>query len=164
MDIRISYNDPEVQKFLNELSKEKPRGAAIMGYVYLDDLLTKIIKRTLVANKEFFEYVENRMPAIAKISLCYELGKISKIEKGDLEIINSIRNKFAHNIKMNSFKREIIAKKCNDLEIIKFLGKKTNFPIEYPRDKYQVAITLYQMFLRNALNSSARIKERQKPW
>ena len=117
------YDLDKATDFLNEFEKESPRAAAIMGCAYLDNLLKELLRLRLVKDESLFKKVIDNLTFERRVILCYLTGIIRKIEKDDLIIISGIRNKFAHDINLNSFSKNDIAAKCNNISMIKFMQK-----------------------------------------
>ncbi len=120
MKIDENYFDEVVK----ELARESDRGCAIVGAVYLDDLLEQVLNSYLIQNKESVKELlssKNTNAVInsfgAKIELAFGIGLITKEDRRELKIIKSIRNKFAHNLKLK-FEESPIVDMCRELKAI----------------------------------------------
>jgi DNA-binding MltR family transcriptional regulator len=98
------------------------------------------------------------------MKLCYLLGLIAKEDMDDLKLINRIRNHFAHNIMINSFDEEDIAKDCNNLKrisMLKVIDRKTLSP----RIKYLNSSLAYiAIFTLTLFGVGKERIVRAKPW
>lgn len=156
MKISISVKDREIQEFLKEFQNESPRAAAILGGAYLDYLLKELLKSRLVKDRSLFKELDS-LTFERRMNLCYLTGIINRAERDDLKKINWIRNKFAHDIKLNTFMRGDISNECNNLKIINLMQKEEPF-VEKPRDKYTAAIAFYTTILKKRIKNCQRIE------
>ena len=156
MKISISVRDRKIQEFLNEFQNESPRAAAILGGAYLDYLLKALLKSRLVTDRSLFKELD-RLTFERTMNLCYLTGVINKADRDDLKKINWIRNKFAHDIKLNTFMRSDISSKCNNLEIVNLMQKDEPI-VEKPRDKYTLAIAFFATTLKKIIRECQRIE------
>jgi hypothetical protein len=156
-------------KLWDILQSEPPRAAAIISAAYIDNLLDEILKRRLVDEGEFRKI--GNLTFSRRISLCYLIGAFSKEIKEDLDLIEKIRNYFAHDIEINSFDERKIADKCRELKYISYLKKGlTIFPrfddkhIFGPRDRFVIASTSYMNILLMRIMSIEKLEEGPKAW
>jgi mannitol operon repressor len=132
--------------FLEELQKESPRAAVIVGGAFLDAQLQKLLAKFLINEKNAVnELLGNEDKAdrplsafSARIKAAYCLGLISKDERDDLNLIRRIRNRFAHRLHDLSFDDKEIVDWCNSLQIPR------GFPMDYQShgDLFMVGVTL----------------------
>lgn len=98
-----------MQVVRNELENMSDRAAIIVMASILDVQLEKLLKAYLIDCKESSNLFASNGPlstVSSKISTCYCLGIISKHEYETINILRRIRNRFAHEIKVNSFKSD----------------------------------------------------------
>ena len=114
-----------------------------MGCAYLENLLKELLRLRLVKDESLFKKVINNLTFERRVILCYLTGIIRKIEKDDLIIISGIRNKFAHDINLNSFSKNDIPAKCNNISMIKFMQKGKFLSSDDPRHKYSLSVAAY---------------------
>lgn len=155
------FDDIEFFKYMRIFKKETHRGAAIIGYAFIDDLLNEILKSRFVKDIKLFEKIDD-LPLQARIDLCYLTGTINKKERKELMIIKDIRSDFAHELTLNSFDDEEISKKCKGLIIVDLFHKVLPhiFHIETPRKRFESAVSSYCFALQIRLLECKRIKER----
>ncbi|EGR2303273.1 MULTISPECIES: hypothetical protein [Vibrio] len=102
-----------------ELSKESDRGCALYAVSYIESALSDLLYCALASDKkiekDLFEGTAPLSTFSAKINMAYYLGKISKAEKTDLNIIKKIRNQFAHVAAPMTFESGKIPDQCKGL-------------------------------------------------
>jgi len=150
----------QFKKYLRKIIDETPRSCAILGIAYLDTLLNELLKVRLIENKDLFKRYIDRLNTDRRIALCYLVGIIDKNTKEDLDILNEIRNKFAHKIDLDSFDEVIdnfdIPAELNKLNIMKE-QEEFGAPIATPREKYFIAVSGYMFLLEHCLENCPRI-------
>ncbi len=153
----ISFiNRPEYQKFQEEFNKESDRGAAVLGCVYLEGFITKILKKKLIGGSDL---IKNRTTK-QKIDFFKMLGLINNDIIEDLNHILEIRNTFAHDVNFNSFDDSKISNLCSGFNIIRVILKSgVKIKIPTPRAKYNIAIGLYILKLEQILNRTSKFIE-----
>jgi hypothetical protein len=118
--------DPKYRHAIQEIKKQRDRGAGIMAASILEEHLTAAIKSHIQKNKE----IENRMFSgygplasfAAKIDFGFLLGLYGEHIHERLQIIRKIRNDFAHNPSPASFKSQRV--QCAQLIFPKGLRRK----------------------------------------
>ncbi|MEY8211376.1 MAG: MltR family transcriptional regulator [Colwellia sp.] len=109
----------EVKAFRSTLTKESDRGCALFASSYLDKALSDLLYCALAYDKkierDLFEGNAPLSEFSARIKMAFYLGKISKVEKRDLDLIKKIRNEFAHNANAIDFEEEKIKNQCREL-------------------------------------------------
>jgi DNA-binding MltR family transcriptional regulator len=112
-------NIKNVLAFRKLLTDETDRGCALYASAFLDKALSELISTFLVDDKkkqsELFEGNAPLSSFSARIKMAFYLGKISKIEKRDFDLIRKIRNEFAHNAEEINFDKENIRNQCREL-------------------------------------------------
>lgn len=109
----------EFIKFRSALSKETDRGCALFASSYLEKALSDLIYCSLAYDKNIEKDLFTGTAPLAtfssRIKIAYYLGKISKIEKRDLELVRKIRNEFAHSADPIDFETHKIKSQCREL-------------------------------------------------
>jgi hypothetical protein len=109
----------EFLKFRSALSKETDRGCALFASSYLEKALSDLIYCALAFDKNIEKDLFSGTTPLAtfssRIKIAYYLGKISKVEKRDLELIRKIRNEFAHSADPIDFETHKIKSQCSEL-------------------------------------------------
>lgn len=113
--------------FYDELMKETPRAAAIVGAAFIDGWLRRLLENMMVNNPKVIEELlgsEKKADSplstfSARIKAAYCLGLVSENEYNDLNLVRKIRNKCAHRLHDFSFDEELIVDWCNTLKIPK---------------------------------------------
>jgi DNA-binding MltR family transcriptional regulator len=95
---------------LEVLIKQKnDRGVAILSHSFLDDRLRWLIEKKLIShlsNSERSWLLSGNGPLAsykARLEVAYAFGLIPKLTRDELQILGSIRNKFAHDFRKKSF-------------------------------------------------------------
>lgn len=109
----------EVLAFRKALTKETDRGCALFATSYLDKALSDLLSCALAYDKK----IENDLfcgnaplsSFSSRIKLAFYLGKISKVERRDLDLLRKIRNEFAHHANEIDFESEKIRSQCREL-------------------------------------------------
>jgi hypothetical protein len=114
------YKPNDVRAVINELVSENPRASAIVGGSFLDSALDHAITnrlRPLEASqeKELFMYGGPFQSCDQKIKAAFALGLIGPRTKRDIELLNEIRNVFAHDMNEVTFEAKMIGDKCGKL-------------------------------------------------
>ena len=113
------------QDMLAEMSEQSDRGAAIVAFAYLDDLLRKVIQSRLHNYKHKGEDIWKTMftgagplaTFSARRRLALMLGIIGLETYDDLGRLSQIRNEFAHRRSRRTFKSQRIRDLCEALKI-----------------------------------------------
>ncbi|WP_157980926.1 MltR family transcriptional regulator [Aliidiomarina shirensis] len=115
----INKRSQEVLAFRKALTKETDRGCALFATSYLDKALSDLLYCALAHDKKIKnDLFEGNAPLASfssRIKLAFYLGKISKIERRDLDLLRKIRNEFAHNADAIDFEVEKIKSQCGEL-------------------------------------------------
>src|SRR5262249_15079476 len=114
------FDASKYPKLIEEIDKQRDRGAAILAASVLEDHLTQIIKTRLERNPK----IESRMfkgygplaSFAAKIDLGFLLGLYSPHVHKQFGYIREIRNEFAHNLQPLSFRSQRIKDLCSHLQ------------------------------------------------
>ena len=98
-----------IQAFLNEISTQSDRGAAIVAASVLDALLQKLILERLIPlgrerQEALFEGPNKPLSTFSsKIEILFALGILANHQRQVLHGIRDIRNQFAHRIEALTF-------------------------------------------------------------
>ncbi len=115
-----AFPERDYAGFLEELQKQTDRAVAVLAAAFLDRLLEDLLAGFFIENealnKKLFRDFGALGSTAAKIDLAYSLGHIGPDLHHDLEIVNGIRNKFAHEIHGLSFESNTIKHRCKNLK------------------------------------------------
>jgi len=115
----LKQRTDEVKAFRKALTKETDRGCALFATSYLDKALSDLLYCALANDKKIEnDLFEGNAPLAtfsARIKMAFYLGKISKVERRDLDLLRKIRNEFAHNADAIDFEVGKIKNQCNEL-------------------------------------------------
>jgi hypothetical protein len=161
------FGEENINEFFELFKKEtekSDRSTAILLSAYIEDLLDRLLKKSLVSEAAYEEISSNLTPE-RLVRLCYLTGLIHEEVKKDLDTIRKIRGKFAHKIDINSFDHEGVAALCDEFCVMEYLrAKYSQWAVETGRDRYIAAAVYYISYLFSRINISTRIKESPKPW
>ena len=87
--------EESTNKFILETSKGDILQVVLRGHLYIEHELTTIIKRQL-ENPD--HYIKDGMMFAQKLNLAYALGCLNKDEKAAYAKLNTIRNKYVHEL------------------------------------------------------------------
>lgn len=142
--------------------KETDRAAAIMGYLYLDNMMNQLLKLRLVEDQEIFDKLDS-LAEQARIDLCFLTGLINRTTKQDLMTLKDIRNLFAHGLTINSFDTKEISDKCEDLKANLWKNLPSIIRTDTPREIFESSVFIHHFYFSLQLNSCERIKGPEKP-
>jgi hypothetical protein len=97
------------------------RAAAVAGGAFVEEHLTYVLRSRMVPDEKVIE--ERFAPGRAfgdfgaKVDLAYLIGVYSKQAHKELTIIRRIRNDFAHQLEVNSFDRDDMRDRCQNLAL-----------------------------------------------
>lgn len=118
-------NSEDWEGLLDELLQGSDRSCAILGGVFLDEYLQRLIGGFLIDDKEVSDGlfgIEKPLSTFSsRIKIAYALGLICKETYRDLNRIRNIRNVFAHTMHGLDFSHEDIKEWCNELELPKMI-------------------------------------------
>jgi len=139
------------------------RAVAIVGPAFLDALLTDILIEFMVDDaKEVKELLRHDGPFgsyASRVRACYCLGLVSEIVAADLKLIGNIRNRFAHEIRVN-FSDPKICQMCQKLRWHReSIGNPPAGATD--RDLFQVGVNQLVTYL-SGVPGIARSKKRSK--
>ena len=109
------------QQVVDELNGESERACAIVGGVFLDDLLENLLGIYLVDNRDARNDLlgSERLTTPlgnfgARVLAAYAIGLIDANHYKALKKVQKIRNRFAHDLSLN-FEEPLISKLCKEL-------------------------------------------------
>ncbi len=110
-------NKQDTEKLLNELTGNDQRSQCIVGAAWLEAKLSELIASFMVDKGETKNLLENGALQNfgVKINAAYCLGLLTDTQYKNLKLIQDIRNAFAHQIDLRTFKDPWVAAKCNEL-------------------------------------------------
>jgi DNA-binding MltR family transcriptional regulator len=141
--------------FFDTFRGESDRACAVLAGAFLDSLLERLLRRTIVQNapSDLFQAQGPLATFSAKIDMAYSLGLIPKDEHGDFHGIRRIRNDFAHAVDHElSFSTHSVASRIQSLRLPMFLieyNYLADKPVskaelqemrEMPRKRFEVAV------------------------
>src|SRR6516165_7584146 len=104
----LSLTEFSSEKFyavLDELESASPRAAVIVGASFVEDHLTRLIKSRLMDDENALTHFFDQNGALgtfsAKTKLGYLMGLYSQEAWKELETVRSIRNDFAHELRIS---------------------------------------------------------------
>lgn len=105
-----------------EIENQSDRALVLLCAAIIDEQLEFILKTFLIEDNQIQERIfDNNAPLStfsAKNNFCFYLGLISKHEYNTINTIRKIRNKFAHEILINTFEDDASLRGlCNNLSI-----------------------------------------------
>jgi DNA-binding MltR family transcriptional regulator len=110
---------------IGALFTDTDRAAAIVAASIVEDRLTRKLKENMRSDEESKDSINELFRSSGplgtfstKIHLGFVLRLYGKIAYRDLQTIKNVRNKFAHEIELTSFKTEKIAALCRNLKIV----------------------------------------------
>lgn len=113
----------DLQGFQQEFQKESDRAAAVLGAAYLDESLRQLIAASLVDSPtEVDDLLGPNRPLgsfSSRIRAAHCMGLISDGERDDLNRINGIRNRFAHDLHGLRFTDDWAKEECAVLRCAK---------------------------------------------
>jgi hypothetical protein len=132
-----------------ELRKESERGAVILAFAWMDDELTRVLKKfcapSLHSSDKGDELFGTGRPigdAATKIDLVFRLGLIQEHTHKSLHLVRKLRNDFAHLSSRLSFETNSVRDRIRTLFDLQ--SDMTDAILENTRDVPEIAIILGQ--------------------
>jgi hypothetical protein len=154
----VFLRDYEWIHFREKYEKADDRSCAILFAAYLDNCVTV----TLLANVKYPSECEKRLLSesgplgslSARIDLLRVLGLLDDATYKDLHYIRKIRNKFAHEMHIDSFCHDQIKSWCSDLQLPKVRSNQETYESlrNDPRTIFVVCCALCDSTLLRARN------------
>ncbi len=124
---QIFYVSPEqwkkTQEELAEALKARERIAGIVQMCYLDNALERLLRTVMIEDESVIKQLmkDDRLLGSfsSKLKLAYALGLIPELVREDLECLNAIRNRFAHEATVMSFDHARVCGLCKNLSTAK---------------------------------------------
>ncbi|MCE5361458.1 MAG: hypothetical protein JJ714_10925 [Acidithiobacillus sp.] len=132
------------------------RSVALVVAACVEEVLRQVLESRLVSlpkeeeRKLFDEPGGPFHNFYSKILTGFALGLYGPITKGDLDIIRTIRNSFAHSMKALRFDSPEIEKQCNDLRFLKWISEIPKPGIELQKAQESLPPTPKGRFLTTA--------------
>lgn len=141
----------DISGFAEELQSGTDRATAILGGVFLDELLQVVLKNFMIDENaivdELFKPEKPLSTFSARTRTAYGLGLIHKEAYDDINKIRTIRNVFAHALHGIDFSQSDLNQWCNDLSITQRLMPAAAQPYT-ARTLYINAVIFTAMYLR----------------
>ena len=144
----------EANVFLKQLMKESDRGAALVGFAYVDTLLTRLFKAKMLPEKlteELFEGFGPLATMAARIKVAYCLGWIGPETHHDLNLLRKVRNEFAHAHAPVTFSDASVQARCRELSAPKSVYSNWEFQA---RDQFLITAMVLSLRLEYLRNDS----------
>jgi DNA-binding MltR family transcriptional regulator len=133
--MKKTTDDPlnDWEGFFEELQSESPRASVIIASAFLDAQLRLLISKTLVDIPEAEKFLDHELRTFSsRIKAAYCLGLINENIFDDLNVVNNIRNKFAHKMHGYTFDEPEIVCWCESLKLAKMISDASpHFPKTY---------------------------------
>jgi len=147
-------NLSDYDRMVNFYSKESDRASAILAASFLDAYLAQFLKEFMINDQQACDELLNGYGPLATFSArrecAYIFGYIDEDMRNDIKYIAKIRNEFAHNHEMTSFKETPIPDLCQNLT--------TASSVKGPRYQYLVAVSLIFATLDAKIRSPKKTK------
>src|SRR6266404_3362168 len=116
-----SLSERKVQVLVwSQLAQADARTAAIVGAGFVEHELARAILARLrylspSEHNRLFDGYGALSSFAQKIDIGYALGIYDKVERKELEAIKAVRNEFAHNLRIRTFRHPKVRKECRSL-------------------------------------------------
>ena len=90
------FSSPQLRSIVDELASATPRAAATLAGALLDDLLARLLVRSVIDDLPEKLEKDRDLTYYAKSTWAHRLGLISLTTLEDLRIHGNVRNRFAH--------------------------------------------------------------------
>lgn len=140
-------------EFQQTFGRESDRGFAVLSMCVIEDLLRELVRRRLGEFEgEMFGLLAPTGRWKSLCSSAYMLGLITKTEKKDLEILVTVRNKFAHRATDNlSFEQPEIRDQLSHLYL---LGPEyPGHDMDTQRNKFLIAVIYLHVTIGSRLDA-----------
>jgi len=160
----LTHEDEEL--LAAELDAESDRAVALLGAGYVDARLADLLEHVLAANidkKDASALFEGPNAPIGsfsnRIRMAAAMGVIGPTTRADFDIIRSIRNDFAHKVRVKSFADASVESRCQNLKLanISLLG---GTPPSSPRRRYIQSVVLGLHFAYEQVNAGVAMPSR----
>ena len=135
----------DVQPVLDVLAGQSELACALIGGAYLEKFLGVALRNFFIDDKKVLKFfgsggvLEN---SGAQNDLAFALGFTSPLTYRNIDLIQRIRNAFAHAHKPASFKDNSISNLCTELEFPSKSNQKIKWPKNDPKSKYVMIVAL----------------------
>lgn len=149
-------------------SEPSDRSVAIISAAYIDDIMGSMLRRYFCRVEMTSPLgkmkAEDAVPGDGefdrRFKLCFALGMISPSTCFELQVIQQIRNKFAHRFGETTFDHESVRRLVEYLQYPRAFSKVTGQPIP-PRSAYLLA---YENALGSLLASARKVRRIPRVW
>jgi hypothetical protein len=150
----------EILRQVKEEMEGSHRATAVVGGAFVEEHLTHVLKSRMVKDAKVAEEMFASGRAFgdfgAKVDLGYLIGLYSKRAHKELTTIRRIRNDFAHQLELNSFDRDDIRDRCQNLTLSQ--SKVVNLTVfDSTRDDHEHRVLL-------TLGEPNKERENDLPW
>jgi hypothetical protein len=147
-----SYIPDDLKAVLAELETETDRAVAIVGASLIEHYLENAIQfqlRPIDTDTAKGKEERDRLYGVngifagisAKIVGAYAMQMIGPTTRRDLEIINKIRNRFAHDMNPVTFDTDSIRARCNEIDLSQGIEAER----DTPRARFLMAIQIFSV-------------------
>ncbi len=102
--------------WLTELEQESDRGAALLACAFLDAMLGQVLERCFISPEKGRQLFA-RASFGARLQWAVALGAISDVALHDLEVLQRVRNKFAHRLHGLTFESAEVREETRNLNV-----------------------------------------------
>jgi DNA-binding MltR family transcriptional regulator len=124
MWLHKTQDKESVEAALKEIETSTDRAAAIVAVAFVEDHLTMALRRRFVQDEKALDAMFNERGALgaygAKSELAYLVGMFSDRVASDLNYLRKIRNKFAHNVEIDSFSSPPVKDWAMNLKLVDY--------------------------------------------
>ena len=154
--------------FIRDFFGSSETVCAILGATLIDDGIEKLLKKNLIHfNKSLFNFINGPLgTAGARIDMAHALGFFGNEAASDLRSVNTIRNKFAHEMFMEasdatiqptSFRSNKIAAICRSLKWPDKYLARGHPKTTKPRLRFMNAVLIFATVILNAIHDDMLI-------
>ncbi len=119
--IPMSFPQELLRQVKEEMEGSSHRATAVVGGAFVEERITFVLKSRMVNDVKVTEGMFAPGRAFgdfgAKIDLGYLIGLYSKGAHKELSTVRRIRKEFAHQLELNSFDRDDIRYRCQNLTL-----------------------------------------------
>jgi DNA-binding MltR family transcriptional regulator len=121
----------------DQIKRDSDRAVAIVGAAIIEDRLAEFLLRRCASNSSSQRTARNFFGTNgplgsfgAKIDAAFVFQHITKEAHEDLRLVKDIRNRFAHEIEIDSFAHDAISSRCKRLQLVEHYFKDAGEQIE----------------------------------
>jgi DNA-binding MltR family transcriptional regulator len=129
------HDKGSLQEAIKEIETSTDRAAAIVAVAFVEDHLTSALRRRFHQDEKVLDEMFRESGPLgtfgAKTQLAYLVGMFSSRVASDLNYLRKIRNKFAHNVEIDSFSNLPVKEWAMNLELV------DHYNIEFTSDELE---------------------------